>query len=172
MLDDGVHTLAYGHKEITVVAEDEEDVETPNEIVLSAEAARKRGKRVQDMPEFPEGEDPQAATAQAQVMMRFTTMRTRPSSVPNPVADRIIFFARYNGLPVPAFDGLSEHHISALKALARYELNRNTPDEQIRGTLEAIIVSLRDGEPAVGANRAAEDQSAPNVALAEYINID
>lgn len=167
-----MHTLAFGHKEITLVGEDEEDCEAPSEFVLSAEEAHKRRMRLHDVEDFPEGQDPEAAIAQAQVMMRFTTIRTRTKTVPNPVADRIIFFARYNRLPVPAFEGLSAHHISALKALARYEINRSTPDEQIRGTLEAIILSLRDGELETSVNAATEHASLPNDTLAEYINLD
>lgn len=153
ILEDGVHTLAYGHHQITALTEEEElegEGAAPNEIVLShAEATRYR-HRNQDAQEeetpFPAGEEPQAATACAQVLERFTSRRAPPTSIPDPIADRIIFFARYNRAPLAPVEGLSEHLVRALKALAHYELGRNTSEAQIRGTIRGIIASLQNEE--------------------------
>lgn len=146
ILEDGVHTLAYGHEQITALTEDVEEEESPNEIVLSHEEATRykhRNHEGDEEPPFPDGEVPQAATARAQVLERFTSRRARPTSLPDPIADRIIFFARYNRAPIQPVEGLSEHIVRALKAVAHYELGRNTSEDEIRGTIRGIIDSLQ-----------------------------
>ncbi len=171
MLEDGVHSLAYGHKQITVLGADDEEEEAPNEIVLSAAEAARRRVRVQDKADFPEGQEPQAAAAEAQVLRHLTVQRPHAAAPANDVSHHIIFFARYNRILEPTFQGLSAHHVRALTALARYELNRKTPDGEIRRTLDAIIASLREVDPVPAAASHAREV-APLNDIFEYLNLD
>ncbi len=144
MLEDGIHTLAYGHNEITAHVEELEEPEYTNDIVLSAEDAQHHRISAEDEEEFPEGQEPAAAGAEAQVLRLYTTLRTAPPAAPNPVVEGLLFFARHNRMPVQSAEGLSPNRVRALESVARYEARRNVPNEQIQGTTQALAAELRE----------------------------
>ncbi len=147
VLEDGVHTLAYGHKSITAHVEDTEEPELVNDIVLSSAEATRTRPPMEEAVEFPIGQEPQSVAAEAQITEHLTSMSSAPpATLPDSVADRIICFARYSRIPVQMVEGLTSHQVQALKEFARGEIARNTQEDEIRGTLMQLITTLRAQE--------------------------
>ncbi len=163
LLDDGVNSLAYGHRDIASQVEtvdiDECEGGSGEQIVWTAEQARAnhygRGRGHLEAIEFPAGEEPQQSIADARVLRALSRASVRPPSSHTcrakadcRLVDLIVLLARCPD-ETAEFDDetLDAHDIQGLVDYAERAFNRGKSEHDVKQQIAEMLEELRDDQP-------------------------
>ncbi len=147
LLEDSVHTLAFGHKSIKVIVDDAPVPLHSCQLVMSATDLVAQHLRIQSHRDFPTGVNPGIATAEAQLLMASTMVATGLNGSKNNYHnfDELIIAAAQDSLnELPKDSQLNIEQIQGLRDQAKREIAQGKSLEEIRHNLGALIDVMRD----------------------------